>query len=73
MVNRDTCGQVIAVLSEKIHSSHDIEELEALAVRSVVLFAREIGIIDTFFEASNRIVCQGSSKHLKIQRRSQPL
>ena len=47
MVNRDTCGQVIAVLSEKIHSSHDIEELEALAVRSVVLFAREIGIVDT--------------------------
>jgi hypothetical protein len=54
---------VIATLSQKIHGTHSVEMIEALAARRAILFAKEVGVFDAEFEgdAENVIRDLGST------------
>ena len=51
MVVRDSQGEVIAVLSEKLHLVSSAAEAEALAFRRAPKFASEVGFFDVEFES----------------------
>ena len=44
VVIRDSMGQVIATMAEKIRKPHSMECLEMVAARHAVVFAAEIGL-----------------------------
>jgi hypothetical protein len=51
VVVRDSQGEVIAVLSEKLHLVSSVAKAEALALRRAPKFASEVGFFDVEFES----------------------
>uniref|UniRef100_A0A2N9IQD1 CCHC-type domain-containing protein n=1 Tax=Fagus sylvatica TaxID=28930 RepID=A0A2N9IQD1_FAGSY len=56
VVIRDYTGMVIATLSQKVHGTHIVEMIEALAARKAILFAKEVGVFDAEFEGDAETV-----------------
>ena len=54
---RNSNGEVVVALSEKIPYPDSVEVLEALAARRVALFAVEVGIFQSVFEGDSEMVC----------------
>ena len=50
---KDSSGQVITALAEKIKKLHNVDCLEMLATRRVVRFAHEIGLQQCHFEGDS--------------------
>ena len=50
VVIRDHIGMAIATLSQKVHGTHTVEMIEALAARRAIIFAKEVGIDDVEVE-----------------------
>ena len=50
---KDSSGQVITALAEKIKKPHNVDCLEMLATRRVVRFAHEIGLQQCHFEGDS--------------------
>ena len=60
IVVRDSKGLVVAAMVEKIKKKpHSVECLELLAARRVVLFAKEIGLQQSYFEGYSEMVING--------------
>ena len=56
---RDTSGNVIAALSQRIDHTSSIELAEALVARRVMVFARELSLFDVIFEGDCLRIVQG--------------
>ena len=52
VVVRDSSGQVLAALAKKKKKPHNVECLEMMAMRRVVIFAQEIGLQQCHFEGN---------------------
>ena len=50
VVIRDSAGQIIATLSQKIGLPHSVETAEALAALRVVVFAKELSVFKVIME-----------------------
>ena len=62
VVVRDSSGQVLAALTEKIKKPHSVDCLEMMAARRAVIFAQEIGLQKCQFEGDSKTII----KALKI-------
>ena len=62
VVVRDSSGQVLAALAEKIKKPHSVDYLEMMAARRAVIFAQEIGLQKCQFEGDSKTII----KALKI-------
>ena len=58
VVIRNSNGEVVAALSEKIPYPDSMEVLEVLAVRRAAQFAVEVGICQSVFEGDSEVVCK---------------
>ena len=56
VVIRNSTGQVLAALSEKIHAPASVTVLEMLAARRAAAFTRELGIERCILEGNSQIV-----------------
>ena len=56
VIIRDSEGQVIGALSEKINLPPSVEEVEALACRRAIALASEIGLQDVVFKGDDEII-----------------
>ena len=55
VVIRDSMGQIIAAMAEKIKKPFSVEGLEMVAARRVMLFASEIGLQQCHFKGDSEI------------------
>ena len=55
-VVRDSSGQVIAALADKIKKPHNVDCLEMMAARRAVQFAHEIGLQQCHFEGDSEVI-----------------
>ena len=62
VVIKDSMGQIIAAMAEKIKKPHSVECLEMFAARRAVTFASKIGLQQFHFKGDSEI----SAKALKI-------
>ena len=62
VVIKDSMGQIIAAMAEKIRKPHSVECLEMFAARRAVTFASKIGLQQFHFKGDSEI----SAKALKI-------
>lgn len=53
---KDSLGQVLATLAEKIKKPHTLDYLEMMAARRAVIFAQEIGLQQCHFEGDSEII-----------------
>ena len=58
VVIRDWCGEAIGALTTSVPLAQTVVQLEALACRRAVQFAREIGLSQVIFEGDSSIVIQ---------------
>ena len=56
VIIRDSEGQVIGALSEKINLPPSVEEVEAVACRRAIALASEIGLQDVVFKGDDEII-----------------
>ena len=56
VVLRDHEGKVIGALSERIALPPSVEDVEALACRRAILFARELNLQSVIFEGDSEII-----------------
>jgi hypothetical protein len=56
VVIRDNTGMVIATLNQKVHGTHMVEMIKALAARRAIIFAKEVGIDDVEVEGDAETV-----------------
>ena len=56
IVVRDSSGQVIAALADKIKKPHNVDCLEMMAARRAVHFAHEIGLQQCHFEGDSEVI-----------------
>ena len=56
MVVRDSAGQVIAALAEKIKKPHSMDYLEMMAARRATVFAQEIDLQKCQFEGDSETI-----------------
>ena len=61
MVIRDHEGSVIGALSERIALPPSVEDVEALAGRRAIAFAKEIGLQEVIFEGDAEIIINSLS------------
>ena len=67
VVVRDNQGQVVVVMSKKLELPLGPLEIEAKAMETIAIFAKDIGIQQAIFESDNLMICstiQGDSKSL---------
>ncbi|XP_075668136.1 uncharacterized protein LOC142638032 [Castanea sativa] len=57
VVIRNSNGEVVTALSEKIPYPDSVEVLEALTARRAAQFAVEVGICQSVFEGDSEVVC----------------
>uniref|UniRef100_A0A2N9H8G1 RNase H type-1 domain-containing protein n=1 Tax=Fagus sylvatica TaxID=28930 RepID=A0A2N9H8G1_FAGSY len=63
VVIRDNAGMVIATLSQKVHGTHTVEMIEALAAKRAIIFAKEVGVADVEFEGDAENVIRDLSSN----------
>ena len=63
VVIRDNAGMVIATLSQKVHGTHTVEMIEALAAKRAIIFAKEVGVADLEFEGDAENVIRDLSSN----------
>jgi ribonuclease HI len=56
VVIQDNTGMVIATLNQKVHGTHMVEMIKALAARRAIIFAKEVGIDDVEVEGDAETV-----------------
>ena len=61
VVVRDSEGEIIAALSQKIREPHSMDATEALACRRAVVFARELSLFSVIVEGDSMRVMQAAS------------
>ena len=65
---RDSSGNVIAALSQRIDYTSLIELAEALVARRAMVFARELGLFDViYFRRRLSSDCSGSEENWFVQ------
>nr|XP_023896666.1 uncharacterized protein LOC112008569 [Quercus suber]POE55647.1 hypothetical protein CFP56_44752 [Quercus suber] len=56
VVIRNSSGQVIGALSDKIHLPSTVDDIEAIACRSAISFALEISVEEVVFEGDSETI-----------------
>ena len=66
VVVRDSKGEIIAALSQKILEPHSVDAAKALACSRAVVFAKELSLFSVIVEGVKRIVQAASNKRANL-------